>query len=54
MNTKLLSMFGATILGSLCGWMGSRVGIMTGYFAGTVGMGLGFYLARRLGRDYLE
>ncbi len=40
-------MFGAAVFGSLGGWMGARVGMMTGYFAGMLGTAFGFYLARR-------
>ncbi|MEE8135130.1 MAG: hypothetical protein V3T56_08725 [Gemmatimonadales bacterium] len=54
MNTKILSMLGATIFGSLGGWMGARVGLMTGFFASMVGTAFGFYVARRFVRDYLE
>ncbi len=54
MNTKLISMLGAAVFGSLGGWMGARMGMMTGYFAGMLGTAFGFYLARRFVRAYLE
>ncbi len=54
MNSKLFPMFGASVLGSLGGWAGARIGPMTGFFVGMVGVGLGLYLARRFVREYLE
>ncbi len=54
MNTKILSMFGATIFGSLGWWMGAKVGVMTGFFVSMLGTGFGIYAARRLVRDYLD
>ncbi len=54
MNTRILTMFGAVVFGSLGGWMGARVGMMTGYIAGMLGTAFGFYLARRFVRAYLE
>ncbi len=54
MNSKILSMLGATLFGSLGGWMGARMGLMTGFFAGMVGTGFGIYVARRFVRAYLE
>ncbi len=54
MNTKLISMLGAAVFGSLGGWMGARLGLMTGFFASMVGTAFGFYVGRRLVRDYLE
>jgi hypothetical protein len=53
-NSKLFPIFGASILGSLGGWAGARIGPMTGFFFGMVGMGLGPYLARRFVRECLE
>ena len=47
-------MLGATLFGALGGWMGARVGLMTGFFASMVGTAFGFYVARRFVRDYLE
>ncbi len=54
MNTKILSMFGAAVFGSLGGWMGASVGLMTGFIASMVGTAFGFYVARRFVRAYLE
>lgn len=54
MTSKLFPVFGASILGSLGGWAGARIGPMIGFFFGMVGMGLGLYLARRFVREYLE
>ncbi len=51
---KLLAMLGATLFGALGGWMGARVGLMTGFFASMVGTAFGFYVGRRFVRDYLE
>ncbi len=51
---KLLSLLGATLFGSLGGWMGARVGLMTGFIASMVGTAFGFYVARRFVRAYLE
>lgn len=53
-NTKLFPWFGASILGTLGGWLGAQFGPMTGYFAGVLGVGLGLYLTRRFVREYLE
>lgn len=54
MNSKLFPMFGASILGTLGGWAGARIGPMTGFFFGIVCLALGLYLARRFMREYLE
>ena len=54
MNSKLFPIFGASIFGTLGGWAGARIGPMTGFIFGMVGMGLGLYLARRFAREYFE
>ncbi|MFB3112375.1 MAG: hypothetical protein ACE10G_10115, partial [Gemmatimonadales bacterium] len=53
-SSRLFPMFGASIFGMLGGWAGAKIGPMTGFFCGMVGMGLGLYLVRRLVREYLE
>ena len=53
-NSKLFPIFGASVFGTLGGWVGARIGPMIGLFLGMVGMGLGLYLARRFVREYLE
>jgi len=53
-NTKLFTVFGASIGGTVGGLAGAQVGMMTGYFSAIVGMGLGLYLTRRFVRTYLE
>jgi hypothetical protein len=53
-NTKLFSLFGASIGGTFCGLAGAQVGVMTGYLSAVVGVGLGLYLTRRFVREYLE
>ncbi len=42
-------------LGASCGWwLGSRAGLMTGYFCAVFGASVGLYLSRQYGRNYLE
>ena len=53
-SLAILDSASPTIFGSLGGWMGARVGLMTGFFASMVGTAFGFYVARRFVRDYLE
>jgi hypothetical protein len=53
-NSKTFPWLGASIIGSLGGWLGFQIGPMTGYMVGVVATGLGFYLTRRFVREYLE
>ncbi len=49
----LLTLMGATLGGWLGWWLGANVGLMTGFVLSMIGMGLGFYVAKRFVRDYL-
>ncbi|MES3033568.1 MAG: hypothetical protein V4813_06175 [Gemmatimonadota bacterium] len=45
---QTLAVAGSVAFSSLLGWAGSRYGIMTGVFLGSIGTGLGLYCGRRL------
>ena len=45
---------GMTLLGTIGGWLGAKVGFMTSFFVGGLGSMLGVYLGWRLWRDYLD
>lgn len=51
--TKLLWLVGATMGGAAGWWLGAFVGIMTAVVLSAVGTGLGIYVARRVGSEYL-
>lgn len=53
-TSRLTPVLGAAVLGSLGGWLGAKIGLMTGYFSAIVGLALGLYLTRRILRNYLE
>ena len=53
-NTKIITLFGASVGSVVGGVAGARVGMMTGYFSSLVGLLLGLFLARRFVREYLE
>ena len=44
---------GVTLFSALGWWLGSKVGFMTGYFAGGLGALAGVYFGWRVWRDYL-
>ena len=35
-------------------WLGSKIGLMTGYFAALFGASIGLYLSRQYCRNYLD
>jgi hypothetical protein len=45
---KILSITGSIVVSSLLGWVGSKVGLMTGFMLGTVGTGIGMYAGFKL------
>ena len=47
------SFVGATLGGAAGWWLGSRVGIMTGFIVSTLGTAVGVYFVRRWLREYL-
>ena len=50
---KLLSLILASAGGWLGWWLGANWGTMIGFALGMVGMGIGFYLGRRIAGYYL-
>lgn len=51
--TRIFSMLGASVGGTV-GWLlGAKVGLLTGYMLSVLGTGLGMYYAVRLARNYL-
>ncbi len=50
---RMLALIGSGI-GSMVGWwLGSRVGLMTGFFLSTVGAGVGLYYGAKFAREML-
>jgi hypothetical protein len=45
---KTLSVVGSVAVSTVLGWVGAKVGIMTGFMLGTIGGGLGMYAGYRL------
>jgi dipeptide/tripeptide permease len=45
---RILTVVGSIAMSSLLGWLGAKVGIMTGFMLGTVGTGIGMYAGYRL------
>jgi len=43
-----------TLFGTVAGWLGGHVGIMTGFLAGTAGSAIGVYVGWRINRDFFE
>ena len=52
MIITLCAVVGATAGGSVAWWLGSQVGLMTGYVASVVGTAAGGWWARRWAREY--
>jgi hypothetical protein len=51
---KIATIGGATVGGWVGWWLGSQVGLITGYFLSVVGTGFGIYAGRRWLRRYFE
>ncbi len=50
---RFLGIIGATIGSAIGWWLGARIGLMTAFFASTVGTGFGLYYGTRLARNWL-
>ncbi len=50
---KLAAFLGATVGGASGGWLGAKYGTMTGFFLSVLGTGIGIYLGKRWGDQYL-
>jgi hypothetical protein len=51
---KIIVLLGATVGGGIGWWLGSRFGIMTGFFLSVIGTAAGVYFARRWSADYWD
>lgn len=54
MRTTVLGLTAAVAGGAALGWLGLRIGIMTGFLAAVAGVALGWYAGARFGRQYLD
>ena len=51
---RAVGIMGAMIGGWVGWWLGRNIGLMTGFLLGVFGSGVGYYMLRRLPRDYME
>jgi uncharacterized protein YcfJ len=52
--SKVLTLLGASVGGSIGWWLGARVGMMTAFVVSTVGTGVGLYAGRRVAALLLD
>ena len=48
---KIFGFVGGLAASTLFGWLGSKIGFMTGFFLGTIAGGFGMYYGARYGRS---
>ena len=50
---RFIALVPASVCSMIGWWIGARVGLMTAFWLGTIGSGIGYYFGLRFTREYL-